>query len=199
MSLFLRKFIHCTALLYALIVFLFGQNILQIVLYLVLAFFILWDGFVVHRLLKVPAFNKWLIKIYKTKELNSKVSGATYLALALLLINYTLPEYIVIASIFTISFCDASANIIGKYYGRHHLVSGKTLEGSMAFLVCGVLLSFIFAVSFNVSVIVFIVAMIFATLAELFSNKLRIDDNFFVTIVFSLMCYLSQGIYNIIT
>ncbi|MBQ8754625.1 MAG: hypothetical protein IJZ19_06310 [Lentisphaeria bacterium] len=75
---------------------------------------------------------------------------------------------------------DAAAALIGRKFGKHKLVNGKSLEGTLAFILTGIAVSGIFisatgAVSFLPYTLP---AVILAALAELFQKQLKVDDNF---------------------
>ena len=75
---------------------------------------------------------------------------------------------------------DAAAALIGRRYGKHKLVNGKSLEGSLAFILTGTIAAGVCFISAgNSGLLPFALpAVILAAAAELFQKQLKVDDNF---------------------
>jgi dolichol kinase len=80
---------------------------------------------------------------------------------------------------------DAAAALIGRKFGKHKLVNGKSLEGTLAFVLTGVLATGVCISAVGVSSLLPYVlpAVILAALAELFQKQLKVDDNFSIPLV----------------
>ena len=77
---------------------------------------------------------------------------------------------------------DTAAALFGKAYGSRKLYKNKTLEGTVAFFVSALIVNMVYSqvYPFNVASVI---ACILATLAEMFEDKLDIDDNFSIPLV----------------
>ena len=80
---------------------------------------------------------------------------------------------------------DAAAALIGRKFGKHKLVNGKSLEGTAAFVLTGTLAAGVCFISVGTfSLLPFALpAVILAALAELFQKQLKVDDNFSIPLV----------------
>ena len=108
------------------------------------------------------------------------VSGGAPVLAAALLVNLLFPAWIAAAALAVMLTGDAAAALIGRRFGRHKTVNGKSWEGTASFVIAG------FAA---LAVILLIthrpawdygagfVAVLLAALAELFQKQLRLDDN----------------------
>jgi dolichol kinase len=91
--------------------------------------------------LRVPVFNRWLLTclggIHREEETKG-LSGLPWTLSGSFLTMLLFPDRaVVMISFFYLAFGDALAALVGRRFGRHRLVAGKTLEGSMAcFVVC---------------------------------------------------------------
>lgn len=104
--------------------------------------------------------------------------GSTWFVFGALLAIVLFPKQIAITSLYILVISDASAGIVGSSWGKIHLFREKTLEGSIAFFVTGMIV-----VAFTMKGNLFwgAAAVLGATLAELFSFKL--DDNLTIPLV----------------
>lgn len=128
-----------------------------------------------------------------------KQSAAVPYAMAILLTILSFPQVIAVASIYTLAFADPLSAIIGIRFGKHKIKKGKSLEGSIAFLVAAFLsiaLAFYTAGFSGISiwVMAFIVA-VFAAIFELFPIKL--DDNLTIPLFTAFMLRIVCSIMGI--
>jgi len=78
---------------------------------------------------------------------------------------------------------DTSAALIGRKYGMIKIID-KSLEGSLAFFITTlVILASAYKFGMPLTLLHIIVVGFLSTLAELFSNKLNLDDNIFVSLI----------------
>jgi len=140
---------------------------------------------------KVPACNDFFCAnfkgFYRPEEAN-KVSGLigtlggallTVLIFDLLLGDAGIidsPREMVFASFLYLSFGDSAAALVGRSIGKHKLVSGKSIEGSLACLIaCFIAGLFLFNWQFA------LIGALMATILEAFPWK--INDNFWMQII----------------
>lgn len=76
---------------------------------------------------------------------------------------------------------DTAAALIGRRFGRHRFPNGKSLEGTLSFVVTGILVMAAGWQAFRYPLPVFlcgIVGVLAAAVLELFNRELHLDDNF---------------------
>lgn len=116
-----------------------------------------------------------------------KVNSATWYATALFILALFMPVAACAVAVVVLGFGDPMAAIIGRRFGRHKLVQGRSLEGSAAFLVSAAVTAFAALTIFHPeigSVEALALAGVGAftgMLAELFAK--RVDDNFAIPLV----------------
>jgi dolichol kinase len=129
---------------------------------------------------KVPACNAFFCSHFKgfyRKEEADKVSALIgTLSGALLTIIIFQDKFMVLASFLYLAFGDSSAALIGRTLGKHKLISGKSIEGSLAcFSACLIvglcLFNWVFA----------LIGAFIATAIEAIPWK--INDNFWMQII----------------
>lgn len=127
-----------------------------------------------------PWFNKFFVRnfkgFYRHEEMR-KVSGLLgTLSGALLTIVLFTNKYMVFASFLYLAFGDSAAALVGRTIGKHKLLFGKSLEGSIAcFIACFIVGLFIFNWKFALA------GAFIAMVVE--SIPWKINDNFWMQIV----------------
>jgi len=104
---------------------------------------------------------------------DASLLGSTYLLIAVLLTIHLFDKPVAVLALGFLILGDTVAAIVGKSIGKHRLLGGKTVEGSLAcFLVC-------FALTFLMPGIPFYVGLVGAATATLFELlPIPLDDNF---------------------
>lgn len=113
---------------------------------------------------------------------NHRVNSGTWFVTALFFLALSGRPALGAIGVAVLGFADPAAALVGRRYGKHPLVNGRTLEGSSAFFVVGVLavvavlltLHPELATGWRIGVVAGGAALV-GTLVELFS--FRIDDN----------------------
>ncbi len=126
---------------------------------------------------------KVLGKILRNHEFdNSRAffTGGTYLVLASLFCFIFFEKHVAISALLITTFGDTFAALIGKSIGRVKFW-GKTLEGSIAFFLTGLVVLYFMGLLGGILLVPAIIALVVTTIFELL--PLPIDDN--VTIPFS--------------
>jgi dolichol kinase len=129
---------------------------------------------------KVPNFNNFFkdnFKGFYRQQEADKISGLVWtLSGGLITILIFSNKYMVFASFLYLVFADAAAALIGRAFGKHKILFGKSLEGSIScFAVCFIIGLFIFNVQFA------FLGAIIATFIEAIPWKL--NDNFWMQII----------------
>ena len=123
-------------------------------------------------------YDRYFGSVTKNYERNN-LTSASYVFLSLLITVSLFDEGIASAALMIMILSDPIASVIGIIFGTFILVGEKTLEGSITFFIITaiVLISFKFT-SFQV-----ILVALGATLIELFSKEVNIDDNLLIPLV----------------
>lgn len=127
-----------------------------------------------------PKFNEFFVKnfkgLYRKEEIN-KISGLIWtLSGALFAMLLFKNREFVLASFLYLAFGDSSAALIGRVFGKHKIIGGKSLEGSAAcFLSCFTAGLFLFNLPFA----------LFGAMLAAFIEAVpwKLNDNFWMQIV----------------
>lgn len=121
------------------------------------------------------------------KYFNRKIfTGGTYYALGIFFSLLLFEKEIAITSIMIMIWCDTFAALSGLLFGRHK-IGTKTLEGSIAFFIVGLLLIAVLP-NFTGNILEYyylIIILIIITVFELINN--RFDDNLLIPLLFGLL------------
>lgn len=118
-----------------------------------------------------------------------RVNSATWYMTALLLLALTFSPVLCVAGVAVLGFADPVAGLVGRRFGRVRLVNGRSLEGTLTFVVVGTLAARAAMLLVDGTVgassgtlwATALVAALAGGLAELFSR--RIDDNLSIPLV----------------
>ena len=113
------------------------------------------------------------------------ISGGPYVfaSAALSLILFT--PYIAASGMTAMLLGDTAAALIGRRFGRHKTVNGKSIEGVIAFIAAagvGIFCAIYFSTQIIVPVWKILIAATAGSLVELFEKQLKIDDNFSIPV-----------------
>lgn len=109
------------------------------------------------------------------------VSGGAPVLAAALLVNLLFVPFIAAAAMAVMLTGDAAAALIGRKFGKHKTVNGKSWEGFFAFIVVGygAMAAVLAIVGAQERYFLWgIGGVILAAVAELFQKQLKVDDNF---------------------
>ena len=122
------------------------------------------------------------------------VSGGAPVLAAALLINLLFAPVIAAAALAVMLTGDAAAALIGRKFGRHKLVNGKSLEGFLSFILAGyTALTAVFFISQMPGNFYLwgLVGVVLAAVVELFQKQLKLDDNFTIPLAVGIViCWL---------
>ena len=82
---------------------------------------------------------------------------------------------------------DTSAALIGRKWGRHRFSNGKSLEGSLAFLLTGCIIATCYGLAGDLSgatMAIWLGGVAAACVAEFFNEQIHLDDNFTIPLIF---------------
>ena len=124
--------------------------------------------------------------VLREKE-KATLMGATYFLFSTLLTILLFPKPIAIASILILILADTSAALVGKAIGKISIF-GKTLEGSMAFFLCALLIVWAYP---NLNRFSGSLAALGATVIEILPTG--IDDNLTIPLIASAIMLFVGG------
>ncbi len=110
------------------------------------------------------------------------LNGATFVALAALLLVLFFPKLIAVAAFSMVAVSDTVAGLVGKSFGKHRF-GHKSLEGSAGFFVSALIIIMIIP---GLHPVIGLVMAITATLTEAFLvriGRFRVDDNLSIPLV----------------
>ena len=189
-----RKLIHLSSLWIPALIY-FVQPSISIIVFSAI--------FVGDVILEYGNYKKWRwarrtfgLLFYRTlrnKELKRsqlQLSGCAYVMLAAIACTLLFPANVAVVALSIMLISDTCAALFGKAYGSRRLYKNKSIEGTAAFFVSALLImvicNFILPVTYAS-----ILAAFVATFAEMYEDKIEIDDNLsiplFVGAVLSLL------------
>jgi dolichol kinase len=122
---------------------------------------------------------RFLVKIMRTHEQRSMLSGASYVMIASTITIVLFSKIIASVAITVLIISDTVAALVGRRYGRIKIVD-KTLEGCMAFFISGIWVVLFFGYLYTPLANFYIVgalAVLVGSIVELYSAKFNVDDN----------------------
>ena len=189
-----RKLIHLSSLWIPALIY-FVQPSISIIVFSAI--------FVGDVILEYGNYKKWRwarrtfgLLFYRTlrnKELKRsqlQLSGGAYVMLAAIACTLLFPANVAVVALSIMLISDTCAALFGKAYGSRRLYKNKSIEGTAAFFVSALLImvicNFILPLTYAS-----ILAAFVATFAEMYEDKIEIDDNLsiplFVGAVLSLL------------
>jgi dolichol kinase len=183
-----RIYLRPFALLFIFSYLIYGKNQTLILVAVLLFFAILFD---VDRI----SGKFWLSRIffkdfdYSKPDEKRTFSSITYFLFSCALVIGIFPKMIAIVSILLLIFGDMFGKLFGTAFQRHRFFS-KSLEGSLAFLGCGLICSYVLNIVFSFNLNLMILGTIVAAIAEAAFEK--IDDNLTVPLTSSLAMTLAH-------
>ena len=119
-----------------------------------------------------------------------QVSGSMYVLAAAIICTLLFSKPIAAIALTVMLISDTCAALFGKAFGTRKLYKSKSLEGTVAFFLSALLINMLYEPVFHFTY-AGVIACAAATLAEMFEDKLEIDDNLsiplFVGIILSLL------------
>ena len=124
-----------------------------------------------------------------------RLSGAPYVIAAALMVTVLFPKIIAMTALAIMLIGDTSAALIGRKLGKHKINKGtKSVEGSLAFWLFSSAVLLFFYLNFSQSPLFLLWGLIgvtVATFAEIFENRIHLDDNFSIPLVTGIFLYFS--------
>lgn len=109
------------------------------------------------------------------------VSGSPPVFAAAALVCLFFPQVIAAMSLGVMLVADTAAALIGRRFGKHKLNSSKSVEGTVAFILFGIIFSiFVLFAGGELRPLIWggaVIGVILAAIAELYEKQLHLDDN----------------------
>jgi dolichol kinase len=194
-----RKLFHmCLIIAPVLYLFLSKTHFLMIILPICAVVIILDIGRGKYPLIKTIA-DKFFITIFRTHELDGKLCGVTYVAIAAA-ITFTFFSKVIALNAFTIlAISDALASLIGRKYSNGEKFFEKSVIGSLTFFVSAFLILIIYGISFKEGFAYYLfgfLAVFATTVIEARPSLLKTDDNLTIPLTFSVVMFLFSLIWT---
>ena len=132
-------------------------------------------------------FEKYFFRRVLREEEKATFMGSTYFIFSTILTILLFPKSIAIASILILILSDTAAALVGKWIGRIKIF-GKTLEGSMAFLLTSLLIIWAYP---NLNRFSGSLAALGATLIEVL--PIKVSDNLTIPLVAGAIMFFAGG------
>ncbi len=185
-----RKLIHLSSLWIPLMIYFVREEI-------TIAFFS--TIFIGNGLLEYGNFKKWkwarllfgrlfsrTLRSKETAHTHFRFSGSMYVLAAAILCTIFFSKIIAVISMTVMLISDACSALFGKAYGTRQIYPHKSLEGTTAFFISALLICMMFH-PWQPFGYVTVIACIFATLAEVYEDKTKIDDNLAIPLTIGLI------------
>jgi dolichol kinase len=136
-----------------------------------------------------------LLREHETDRNKFRISGASWLLLADVLVIIFFPKYIAISGMLLLSLADSLSAIFGRLYGKKQFAPNRSYAGSITFFVVGVIIVLSTPKYFHMPLEYYLslIAVGFTTVAD--SINLPVDDNFAIPIVYSGLLYILYLIF----
>ena len=121
------------------------------------------------------------------------VSGGAPVLAAALLANLLFPPFIAAGALSVMLTGDAAAALVGRRFGKHKTVNGKSWEGFASFIIVGYIALATVMALVGVPAPFFVwgfAGVVLAAVAELFQKQLKVDDNFSIPLCVGVVLYL---------
>ena len=128
-------------------------------------------------------YGKLFGKMLREKETDGKfhLSGSPYVLGAAFTVTFLFPKEAAATALTVMFLGDTAAALFGRKYGKHKINDGKkSVEGSLAFFSVSLAVLYFFSIVYDFPALVWMAGIggiFLATLAEVYEDKLRIDDN----------------------
>jgi dolichol kinase len=130
---------------------------------------------------------------YDTRRI--RINGASWVFIADIICIAAFPKLIAITGMLLLSLADSTSAIVGRVYGKKHYMPNRSLPGSLAFFIVGLLIVFVSPKYFYVPKEYFIgsLAVIFTTIID--ALNLPADDNLVIPVASSVLLYVLYIIF----
>lgn len=181
-----RKLIHISSIIFS-IAYIFTNKTTMILVVLISSLVFISSDYLrnYNQNIKI-CFDFFFFRSLRPDEaIGRRFTSATYMFAAFIITLICFDKYLVINSWLILSIADTLASIIGRKFGTQ-TIYGKSILGSGVFYLTSIFISYgmhsYFAGVLKLPIIIF--ACLITSIAEFFSNNLKLDDNLLIPVVF---------------
>lgn len=186
----IRKIIHLSSLSYPLLYITFATRKIMLICVGLLLLSLLFIDVTRKKYTKVnEIFCKYLGFTIRKAE-HQSFTGSTYFMIGTFFTILLFSQQIAILSLCVLVISDTCASLIGISCGKRKIMKNKTLEGFLAFFISALVISFIGGIYFYMPPTPLMVASLVASSLELFSKKIKIDDNILIPLGYGITATL---------
>ena len=180
-----RKIIHLSSLCYPLFYLLTNNKALVLVMTgSIFLTVLLIDIFRIFNKSVNDVFCKYLKFTIRENE-KKGFTGSTYFMCGTFFTILLFPRDIAIVSLCVLVISDTCASVVGISIGRVKIVGSKSLEGTLAFFISALTVSYFGWVYFGLLPYLLFISSFVTTIMELFNKQLKCDDNILIPIGFA--------------
>ncbi|MBX3045238.1 MAG: dolichol kinase [Candidatus Kapabacteria bacterium] len=120
-----------------------------------------------------------MLRKHELKKNKLILNGASWVLISAVLTVLVFPKVIAVISFIILIVSDIAAALVGRKWGTTKL-GKKSLEGTLAFMVSGILVVAIVGIIFNANIYFYIAGVLGAVVGgfgELYAKELKLDDN----------------------
>lgn len=185
-----RKAIHLSSI-WIPMLYLYTDKVTMLVILSICTILFLYCDVSRHRNRFIAAFFGYFKNILR-KEEKHQLTGASYLLISSLLVVVLFNQFTAITSIAVLIVADSFAAIFGKIFGKYKIVNNKTLEGSIAFFVSGLITCYYLIYKLSPGIHFYfsqIIVMLIVTYVELMAENFKMNDNLLIpfSVAFSMI------------
>ncbi|WP_316353033.1 SEC59/DGK1/VTE5 family protein [Candidatus Trichorickettsia mobilis] len=184
-----RKIFHSYSIIFPLI-YLFMPKIYMVIFLFIFLVPTIYIDFNRHHRLDIRNFvDRFFGKFIRASEAHGtfKLSGASFMIAGFFITALLFVKPLAITSWLILIISDSLAALVGIKIGTVN-ETGKSKEGSIAFLSSAILISIVCYVfiGYDTNFFIIIISCICATLSEYYAKKININDNLLIPLVYSL-------------
>jgi len=116
-----------------------GQQIIMILFFVIGGAYVLAD-YLRRKNEKIRAVFMWIVSPFIRNIENEKMTAASIIAISFFLVLLIFPAHIAVPACMLLSIADAASGIVGRWIGKHTWYKQYTIEGTLAFILAGLLL-----------------------------------------------------------
>ena len=192
-----RKLIHLSSLLYPALYFILNSREAMLFLTGSILLILLMVDITRLRHKKINDFFYTHLKFTLRSSEQHSITGSTYFMIGTFLTILLFPKHIAITSLCVLVLSDTFASIIGISFGKSKIADNKSLQGFLAFLASSCFISLFASFQFHIAIFPLLCGSIIAAILELYSKKLKCDDNILIPIGYGAITTLSLIIISI--
>ena len=195
----IRKTFHLVGLIIPFLILFLPQKTALVILISILIPLLIADYHNFSLLFKHMPHTEIILQLFREHELiKGKLTGLSWLFIGILISIISFDKHLVALSVAVLIVGDAAAALIGKNFGKVKICGSKTLEGTIAFVIASSITSLVFieyvvetkilsqypSSHFEFNSLFVCISAVMASIVELISKEIEIDDNLSVPIAF---------------